>query len=315
VLKRIFLSFGWLVLFTAAGALLAPLLVRLAMHQPAFNRKLLTAGAEIGLNAFIIAFCFAWLPGARRRPGSPQPYGLPQGIWGMAGFGAMLVAGSLAVYNVLFIEGLLLTALHRAGRVDFTGATTLTAVVLAGELSAAIWISWFARRLGAARLQDGSPAGIAWRPAAPRGYAAAAACAAVIIVLVLLLYYVAPPNLAAMKDLPMAKLFQGPAWSLLPLLLLVVLLAPVLEELVFRGIAFGGIAVRFGPGWASLVTTLLFMAVHAQEKIHYLPGFIDVGLMAAAACWLRVKFASIRPGILLHILYNGGLMLASGLAH
>jgi membrane protease YdiL (CAAX protease family) len=54
------------------------------------------------------------------------------------------------------------------------------------------------------------------------------------------------------------------------------------------------------------------MAVHAPEKIYYPAGFIDVGLMAAAAAWMRVKFGSIRPGILLHVLYNAGLLFAAG---
>ena len=52
------------------------------------------------------------------------------------------------------------------------------------------------------------------------------------------------------------------------------------------------------------------MIVHAPQKIYYPPGFLDVGLVAVAAVLLRLKYHSIRPGILLHILYNGGSMLA-----
>jgi hypothetical protein len=54
------------------------------------------------------------------------------------------------------------------------------------------------------------------------------------------------------------------------------------------------------------------MAAHAPEKMYYPPGFIDVGLMAAAAVMLRLQYRSIRPAILLHVLYNAGSMLAAG---
>ena len=94
-----------------------------------------------------------------------------------------------------------------------------------------------------------------------------------------------------------------------------VFIAPPLEEFVFRGGVFAALATRYSPLTAGIVTTLIFVAVHAPEKIYYPPGFIDVGLMAAAAAWMRVKFGSIRPGILLHVLYNAGLLLAVGLAN
>ncbi|OYV33946.1 MAG: hypothetical protein B7Z81_10730, partial [Acidocella sp. 20-61-6] len=94
-----------------------------------------------------------------------------------------------------------------------------------------------------------------------------------------------------------------------------VFIAPPVEEYVFRGGIFSALASRVSPLWAGVITTLLFVAVHAPEKIHYPAGFIDVGLVGAAAAWMRVRFASIKPGVLLHVLYNAGLMLAAGLAH
>ena len=105
---------------------------------------------------------------------------------------------------------------------------------------------------------------------------------------------------------------SGPA--LVPPILIATFLAPVLEEIIFRGIAFAGLAARFGTVRAAIVSVALFVLVHAPQKIYYLPGFLDVGLVALAAVWLRLKYRSIRPGILLHILYNGGSMLAVALS-
>ena len=142
-----------------------------------------------------------------------------------------------------------------------------------------------------------------------RAYGIALAAAVGLLAIVTALTHVLPPDIDKLRALPMARLFEGSALSVLPLVILATIVAPVLEEIVFRGIAFAGLAARFGPGWAGVITTGIFMAAHAQVKIHYLPGFLDVGLMAAMAVWLRLKFHSIRPGILLHILYNTGSML------
>jgi membrane protease YdiL (CAAX protease family) len=274
--------------------------------------KLIGLGAEFGLNLFALAFCFAFLPGARR-PVAPAKFGLGQGIWAMLGFGLVMACGGLLFVNILAVEDFILALHHSPARVDFSGHAFLLGSALAGEAAAALWVSWYLRRQGHQRLTDGSASGIAWRAAPPAAYPAAAFCALAIIVLVMLLYHFVPPDFKKLQNLPMEKLFSGSGLSLLPLLLVVVFIGPVLEEFVFRGIAFAGLATRLGPLWAGIITTLAFMAAHAPEKIHYLPGFIDVGLVAATAAYLRVKCRSIRPGILLHILYNVGSTLVASL--
>jgi len=47
----------------------------------------------------------------------------------------------------------------------------------------------------------------------------------------------------------------------------------------------------------------------------HLPGFLDIALLALAACWLRLRCQTIRPGILLHMTYNTGPLLAGPLVH
>jgi membrane protease YdiL (CAAX protease family) len=312
-MKSLAAGLAWLFGFVLVGA--AAMLAFGALHhlgpaRPAL--KLTGLGAEFGLNLFALAFCFALLPGART-PAAPAKFGLGQGIWAMLGFGLVMACGGLLFVNILAVEDFILALHHSPARVDFSGHAFLLGSALAGEATAALWVSWYLRRQGQQRLTDGSASGIAWRAAPPAAYPAAALCALAIVVLVMLLYHFVPPDFKKLLNLPMEKLFSGSGLSLLPLLLVVVLIGPVLEEFVFRGIAFAGLATRLGPLWAGIITTLAFMAAHAPEKIHYLPGFIDVGLLAATAAYLRVKYRSIRPGILLHILYNAGSALVASL--
>ncbi len=314
-MRRLLFGLGWLLLLSAAGAAALALLGWAATGKPpvASPRQLAT-GATLGLNVYLFLLLFGRLPGLRAS-GVLAAWGPAQAVVSLLGFLGALAAGGIACTNIFIVANLLLGAAQVGWHADMGGQPALLATAFGGETAAAWWICWYLGRAGAARLADGGPGGIAWRPAPWRAYGVAALCAAAIIGVVLVLFTLLPPNPKALNDLPSARLFAASGWAILGLLLLVMVIGPVVEELVFRGAAFAGLARRFGPVWAGAITTLLFMALHAQDKLHYPPGFIDVGLMAAASCWLRVKFGSIRPGILLHILYNSGLLFAAGLPH
>ncbi len=304
-------SLAWLAAFAAIGAAAMLGFGWAVFHHLAHIRlKLAGLGAEFGGDLFAFGFCFALLPGARRRPGA---LGLVQGIWAMIGFGIMMAAGGALLANVLTIVNFIALAGHRPLPIDFSGRRFLLGTVCVGELAASAWAIWYFCRFGPERRADGGASGLAWRAASPAAYLTATACALGIIAVVLTLYHFMPPDLLRLQALPMEKLFTGSPAMVAPILLIAIFIGPALEELVFRGIAFAGIAARLGPLWAGVITTLAFMAAHTPEKIHYPPGFIDVGLVAVATVLLRLRFRSIRPGIALHILYNLGSMLAASL--
>jgi membrane protease YdiL (CAAX protease family) len=310
-MMKTLITFGYMCLFALLGAVVALVLLLTAPgHLP------LLRGAEVtvftimaALGLWVIALCFAALPGAWRPPAPQAPFGVWQGLWGMGGFMLAMIAGGMPY-------ACLLAALtERNGQLPgaaLNSPASLAATVIAGELIAALWLSWYLRRLGTAHLHAGEAAGIGWRPAPPRAYAEAAAGAVLLLAVVVALAKIFPPDLKAIESLPMSQLFSGPLPVVAVMLVVAMLLGPVLEEFAFRGIGFAGLAVRLGPLWASLLTSLAFVAAHAPEKLHYLPGFLDVGLLAAGACALRLRHHSLRPGMLLHVLYNsGGLLVAA----
>ncbi len=105
-----------------------------------------------------------------------------------------------------------------------------------------------------------------------------------------------------------------PDWSLLfdevaspwPLLLGGVIVAPVVEELFFRGFVFAGLRERYGWKRAGLISAGLFAVMHFQP-LAVLPIFL-LGMIFA---YLYHHSKSIWPAVLMHVLTNGlGLGLA-----
>jgi len=90
-------------------------------------------------------------------------------------------------------------------------------------------------------------------------------------------------------------------------LLLIVVAAPVSEELCFRGMLYGGLRERLPRLGAALVAGALFGALHLLTGITAVPPLIAFGFVL---CLLYEKTGSIVPGVLLHMLNNSVALLA-----
>ncbi len=82
--------------------------------------------------------------------------------------------------------------------------------------------------------------------------------------------------------------------------LALVVMAPLAEELLFRGYLFGRLRhfISFVP--ATIITSLLFGLVHWQWNVG-----VDVFILSLALCYLREKTGSLWAAIFLHSLKNG----------
>lgn len=79
-----------------------------------------------------------------------------------------------------------------------------------------------------------------------------------------------------------------------------VVLAPIFEELIFRGYLFSEVR-RLVPFWLSaLIVSLLFGVAHGQINVA-----LDVFVLSLAMCVVREKTGSVWGTILMHMLKNG----------
>jgi membrane protease YdiL (CAAX protease family) len=83
-------------------------------------------------------------------------------------------------------------------------------------------------------------------------------------------------------------------------------LAPLVEELIFRGLLYGWIAGRWGTVPAWLVSSLAFALAH-YEPAHIIL-VLPLGLLFG---WLRRRTDSLLPSLVAHIINNGFAVLAA----
>lgn len=84
-------------------------------------------------------------------------------------------------------------------------------------------------------------------------------------------------------------------------ILLIVIAAPISEEICFRGMVFGGLRTRLPRIAAALISAIVFGGLHALTGISAVPPLIVFGFVLAL---LYEKTGSIVPGIVLHMLNN-----------
>ncbi len=85
-----------------------------------------------------------------------------------------------------------------------------------------------------------------------------------------------------------------------------ILLAPVVEEIFFRGFLFPGLRGRYGWVRAMLLSAAIFAAFHLQ-----LVALIPTFLLGCMLAYLRERTDSIWPGIFLHFAINGLALCAT----
>lgn len=91
--------------------------------------------------------------------------------------------------------------------------------------------------------------------------------------------------------------------GLVVVFLLVAVIAPVAEEILFRGVVFSGLRDSWGEGWAIAVSSVLFGVMHLQPLLMIPTAILGV-LLAKTFSATRSLWASIA----LHSAYNAAIM-------
>lgn len=109
----------------------------------------------------------------------------------------------------------------------------------------------------------------------------------------------------------MLELFQDlffPEGKWFSRVLLLVIVAPVTEELLFRGVILRGLLGRFRPATAVFLTAVLFGILHLNPW-----QFVSATLLGIAFGWFYLRTGSVGLCVIAHGIANGLFVLCSSL--
>ncbi len=108
------------------------------------------------------------------------------------------------------------------------------------------------------------------------------------------------------EALDFSWMFMGDSGQLLGLVFLLMVIAPVTEELLFRGLILRGLLSRFQAAPAVVLTALLFAIFHVNPW-----QFLGAFLLGILFGWFYLTFRSLVPCLLGHAAANGFPLLVS----
>lgn len=110
------------------------------------------------------------------------------------------------------------------------------------------------------------------------------------------------------KELPIDRFFQTPleAWALS---LFGITMAPLFEELFFRGFLYPVLVRRLGSSPAIILTAAGFGFIHAPQLGHAWAPVLVVFLVGLVLTIARAVTKSVASGFIMHMAYNGTISL------
>jgi uncharacterized protein len=109
-------------------------------------------------------------------------------------------------------------------------------------------------------------------------------------------------------ELPIERLFHSPEAAYM-LAAFGVLVAPLVEELIFRGFLFVPLERMWGANAAIWATAILFATIHVPQLRGGVPQIIIIFLVGLILSWVRARTGSLAAPYYMHLAYNATLFM------
>lgn len=244
-----------------------------------------------------------WAPPLTAAPVAPpsraaaagEPFYLPQASWRWPATIAGLVAGSAP-------EALLTIAAALGGEASSpeTTVTAVSAAVLA--VGALVMYGWQSLAAWLFSLRTAGRSLLLWgfrRPTKAFFWTIPLGLAATYGVSIVHDLLVHPEQQEIIGEFP----HTGAGVALF--VLVAVVMAPVFEEIVFRGFLFRGFANSWGWIWGAIASAVVFGFAHLQLDL-----FIPLAVLGFGLAWVYKRTGSLWTSITMHAVFNGIAVLA-----
>jgi len=241
---------------------------------------------------------------AGQDPGAPDPVAAPWSLTDLGAFVVFVVAVALPV-AFLGTAGVFLALRELFGwESTVTEAFTRTPLIVAMQTGwEALWLG-FIYFTATVKYQRRFWEAVGWRLGRhrPRNWMAAGAGLALAAQLY---FYISPTE----NELPIEQLFSSPGAGY-ALAIFGILVAPFVEEVVFRGFVYPVFERKWGLAAAVLLTATLFAVIHASQLWGGWEEIAAIFIVGVAFSYARGKTGSLAPSYLMHVGYNTALFVS-----
>jgi len=216
----------------------------------------------------------------------------------------------LAQFIVVFVVGIIAVGYYKATGGGLTPAMTVQIqksvtlpAALLGLVAAGLAVLLITRQVLRRSGLQGGLASLGWRSARSREVVVGLCAGVALAVFYLFLLTRIFPPAPVQKWGPMATAVTIGSWQR-ALWAMMALLAPPIEEFVFRGVLWSGLRRSFGAAAAGLLVTALFVGSHSTEALNYWPAWLPIAALGVGTVSLRAQTGSLVPPLAAHAAYN-----------
>ena len=127
----------------------------------------------------------------------------------------------------------------------------------------------------------------------------------ILMIAIIFIAVLVASNVFPFKEDDMDRIIRSSRTALYLVAAMAVFTAPLVEEVVYRGIVFAPLYRRIGAAGAVIVVTLLFAAVHVPQYLENPGKIVLLTGLSLLLTLLRAGTGSLLPCVILHTLFNG----------
>jgi membrane protease YdiL (CAAX protease family) len=81
--------------------------------------------------------------------------------------------------------------------------------------------------------------------------------------------------------------------------------APLVEEIVFRGVLYSALRKRVGVAWGAVIVILIFAAIHVPQYLPNVAAISTILLLSSVLTIVRARTGRLLPCVVIHFFFNG----------
>ena len=104
---------------------------------------------------------------------------------------------------------------------------------------------------------------------------------------------------------PFEEMLESSAATRFAAAFMAVATAPLVEELVYRGVLYPALRRAAGMAWAVVIVSVMFAAVHVAQYYNNLGVVASISLLSFALTYVRARTGRVLPCFIIHLVFNG----------